>query len=286
MRKIKSTHKSQKVNMGGIILDQPLPVGDLEMVDPFLLIHHWKEVLPGGQRQKEVGVGPHPHRGFSPVSVIYSGEIHHKDSFGHDSVVRAGGTQWMVSGKGITHSERPSADLAAKGGEFEFIQFWVNLPAEHKMTKPEYFALQPEDTPKYKAEGVDVSVITGRFNDVEGGLNTVHDVTVASIQIEKDATIEFNIPLDQHAVLYQLDGAISVQDQHTSYAKTLYEMEKGESELVKIRAEAKSRILLLQGKPLNETVAQYGPFVMNNQTEVMQAIRDAQVGKMGVLIED
>ena len=285
MRHINSIHKSQKINMGGIILDQPLPVGDLQSVDPFLLIHHWNEVLPGGQKQREVGVGPHPHRGFSPVSVIYHGSIHHKDSFGNDSVVSAGGTQWMVSGKGITHSERPSKQLAQEGGPFEFIQFWVNLPAEHKMQQPEYFALQADQTPKFVQEGVKVSVIAGDFKDIKGGISTVHDVNVFSIEMEKGSEITFDIPLNENGVLYQLDGAISVQDKNTTYAKTLYEIGDGESESISIKAHDQSRILVLHGKPLNEKIAQYGPFVMNNQTEIMQAIRDSQMGKMGVLIE-
>lgn len=286
MRDIKSIHKSQKINMGGIILDQPLPVGDLNDVDPFLLIHHWKEVLPGDQRQMNLGVGPHPHRGFSPVSVIYEGEIHHRDSFGNDSIVSAGGTQWMVAGKGVTHSERPSAELAKTGGPFEFIQFWVNLPAAHKMDMPKYIALQKDHTPVFKKDGVIASVIAGSFNGIEGGIQTVHEVSVVSIAMEKDAEIEFNISRDEHAVLYQLDGAISVQGKHISYEKTLYEFGAGDSDEVHIKSSDATRMLLLHGKPLNEKVAQYGPFVMNNQTEVMQAIRDAQMGKMGVLIED
>lgn len=286
MRQIRSIHKSEKVNMGGIVLDQPLPVGDLESVDPFLLIHHWNEVLPGGQQQREVGVGPHPHRGFSPVSVIFEGAIHHKDSFGNDSVVSAGGTQWMVSGKGVTHSERPSVELAKEGGRFEFIQFWVNLPAEHKMQTPEYIALQYSETPKYNSDGVKASVIAGSFKEIIGGIKTVHEVSVVTIEMSEGSEIAFDIPLNENGVMYQLDGAISVQNGNISYAKTTYEIGDGTSEKIIIKASDKTRILLLHGKPLNEKVAQYGPFVMNNQTEVMQAIRDAQMGKMGVLIED
>ena len=286
MRKVKSIHKSQKVNMGGIILDQPLPVGDLKYVDPFLLIHHWNEVLPGGQRQKDVGVGAHPHRGFSPVSVIYSGAIHHRDSLGNDSIVHAGGTQWMVSGKGITHSERPSVELAKEGGRFEFIQFWVNLPAEHKMDPAQYIPLQSEETPVYSEEGIKVAVITGNFKDIIGPIQTAHAVTVANISMEANTQLNFDIPASNNGVLYQLDGAVSVQGGDTSFAKTLYEFGSDDDEAIELNAQESTRLLLLYGKPLNEPVSQYGPFVMTNQTEVMQAIRDAQMGKMGVLIED
>lgn len=285
MRHIKSIHKSEKINMGGIVLDQPLPVGDLQSVDPFLLIHHWEEELPGGQRQRDVGVGPHPHRGFSPVSIVYHGAIHHKDSFGNDSVVSAGGTQWMVSGKGVTHSERPSVELARDGGKFEFIQFWVNLPAKHKMIQPEYIALQQAETPKYHESGLTASIIAGSFKNIQGGIRTVHEVNVVSIEMEENKEFTFHVPLNQNGVLYQLDGAISVQNKNISYAKTLYEIGGGDTESITIKSIDQSRILLLHAKPLNEKVAQYGPFVMNNQTEIMQAIRDSQMGKMGILIE-
>lgn len=287
MRTIKSIHKSQKVNMGGILLDQPLPVGDLQSVDPFLLIHHWKQVLPGDQRQRDVGVGPHPHRGFSPVTVIFDGSVHHRDSMGNDSIVHAGGTQWMVAGKGITHSERPSQDLAQTGGAFEFIQFWVNLPAKHKMDVPIYHALQREETPTWTSAGVEARVISGEFNNVSGGIHTPHDITVVALEMEEGSSVQFDLPVDEKGVLYQLDGAISVQGGHTSYAKTLYEFDSDDQDATThIEAQASTRLLLLHGKPLSEKVAQYGPFVMNSQTEIMQALRDAQMGKMGVLIEE
>lgn len=286
MRQIKSIHKSQKVQMGNVILDQPLPVGDLESIDPFLLIHHWDDTLPGHQKPNEAGVGPHPHRGFSPVSIIYKGAIRHRDSFGNDSVVRAGGTQWMLSGRGITHSERPPADLAEEGGPLELIQFWVNLPAKHKMMTPEYIPLQAEDTPVFEDGGVKASIISGIFKGVKGGIKTVHDVGVIALEFSKGSFIDFEVANDENCLLYQLDGAVSVQGRDISYARTIYEFGHEGSPSFKIEADDDSRLLLLHGKPIREKVAQYGPFVMNDQTQIMQALRDAQMGKMGVLIEE
>ena len=137
MKVIKGIYSADKVDMGGILLDQPLPNGRLDSVDPFLLIHHWSDQLPGGQKQKDLGVGPHPHRGFSPVTLIFQGSLRHRDSFGNDEIVEAPGAQWMHSGKGIVHSERPSESLAEGGGPFEIIQFWVNSPAESKKKVPQ-----------------------------------------------------------------------------------------------------------------------------------------------------
>ena len=111
-RSIKKLLKAQKVNMGGVILDQALPLREVDQIDPILLIHHWKDDLKGGKHQSKVGVGPHPHRGFAPVTFIFQGAVHHRDSVGGNSIVMAGGTQWMDSGSGIVHSERPSVELA------------------------------------------------------------------------------------------------------------------------------------------------------------------------------
>ena len=163
MRSIKRVIQSQKVNMGGIILDQPLPVRGLDQIDPFLLVHHWDDVLPGQQMQHEVGVGPHPHRGFAPVTFIFKGGVHHRDSMGRSDIIHAGGTQWMNSGNGIIHSERPYKELAAEGGDFELIQFWVNAPGARKMDAPNYQPLSLENTPKVVSEDgkVHVGVVAG-----------------------------------------------------------------------------------------------------------------------------
>ena len=127
MRSIQKIIPAQKVNMGGHILDQSLPVRGLDQIDPFLLIHHWKRTQKGGRHPRDLGVGPHPHRGFAPVTLIFKGDVHHRDSMGMNSIIEAGGTQWMNAGRGIVHSERPSRQMAEQGGESEFIQFcfWV-----------------------------------------------------------------------------------------------------------------------------------------------------------------
>ena len=128
-RSVKKIIAAQKVNMGGHILDQPLPVNGVDQIDPFLLIHHWKRLMKGGDQQKHVGVGPHPHRGFSPVTFVFEGAVEHRDSLGNRATVTKGGTQWMHAGKGITHSESPSKTIAEEGGLQERAQLqhvlWV-----------------------------------------------------------------------------------------------------------------------------------------------------------------
>ncbi len=288
MRKVKQIIPSSKVNMGGIILDQPLPSASVDQIDPFLLIHHWHDVLPGNQKQNEAGVGPHPHRGFSPVTFIFKGGVHHRDSRGNDSIIYDGGTQWMNAGRGIVHSERPFKQLAEEGGEFEIIQFWINNPAKYKMEQPSYQPLSKEETPVYNAEDgkARVYVVSGNYKNLEGKISAHSPLITLRMELEENGVLDFTIPTDYNTLIYQLDGGLTVNDKEQTNAKDVIWFENDGEEEIKICANKKSRAILLAGKPLNENIVSYGPFVMNTQTEVMEALRDAQMGKMGVLIED
>ena len=275
---------AQKVNMGGHILDQPLPVAGLDYVDPFLLIHHWKSELRGDQHQREVGVGPHPHRGFSPVTFIFKGSIQHRDSMGENATVYEGGTQWMHAGRGITHSERPDAQIAKDGGELEFIQFWVNSPAKHKMDNAFYLPLSDEQTPRVTGEGYHIAVVAGEYAGVKGAAPTLSPMTLLRGEIKKDAEMSLTLPASFNTLFYLLDGELIINDQPVK-AKDMIHFKSG-AEGIQVKANADTRFMILSGEPLNEEMVNYGPFVMNNQTQLMEALRDAQMGKMGVLIEE
>ncbi len=284
MRTIKQIIPAQKVNMGGHLLDQPLPAAGVDSLDPFLLIHHWESTLPGGQKENEVGVGPHPHRGFSPVTFIFKGSITHRDSLGNHAVVKDGGTQWMFAGKGVTHSERFGKDLPMQGGELEFIQFWVNAPREHKLAAPYYQPISLEETPLVKEEKSNVWVVSGEYKNVKGIAPTYSPQLLLRGEIEAEGTINIPINENYNALMYLLDGEVEV-DNKTLSRKDMAIFNNEGSE-IKIRATKKTRFILLAGEPINEPVASYGPFVMTNQTEIMEAMRDAQIGKMGILIEE
>ncbi|MEJ2103231.1 MAG: pirin family protein [Ignavibacteriaceae bacterium] len=287
MRTIKKIIKSQKVDMGGIILDQPLPNQFMDQLDPFLLIHHWNDNLKGNQKQNDAGVGPHPHRGFSPVTLIFKGGVHHRDSRGNNSVVMEGGTQWMFAGMGITHSERPYKELAERGGEFELIQFWLNVPAKNKLEQPVYTALTKENTSEFISDDnkVKVGVVAGRFKDLNGSINHFFPVTVLRFNFEKDGEIDFEIPSNQNTLMYLLDGELIINDSNIVEGKNLIWFENDDSK-IKAKAVKTTRAILLAGEPINEEVVSYGPFVMNNHTQIMEAIRDSQMGKMGILVEE
>lgn len=275
-----------KVNMGGHLLDQPLPAQQLDAVDPFLLIHHWDNMLPGGQREREVGVGPHPHRGFSPVTFIFKGSITHRDSLGNQAIVTEGGTQWMFAGRGITHSERMGKELSEEGGHVEFIQFWVNAPAAKKMEAPFYKPISLEETPLVENESglSKVWVVSGSFNSVEGIAPTYTPQTLLRGEIAAGGEEDISIPSSYSTLIYLLDGELDVNG--TVLTKKQMAVFGNEGETIHINANQDTRYIILSGEPIGEPVFSYGPFVMSNETQIMQAMRDSQMGKMGVLIEE
>lgn len=282
-KSIKKIIPAQKVNMGGHIIEQPLPNQVLHQLDPFLLIHHAGGELQGNQRQEEVGLGGHPHRGFSPVTFIFQGDIHHRDSLGNDAVVQAGGTQWMHAGKGIIHSERPSAKLAQQGGKQEIIQFWVNTPAQYKMESPYYLPLSEEDTPKLEGEQYSIQVVAGEYQGIKGPAKTFSPMLLMRGHIETNGLVELNIPNHFNTLLYLLDGELTINGTDTKRKELVWF--DTDRERITISANADTRFILLSGKPIGEQVVSYGPFVMNTQAEIIAAMQDAQTGKMGVLTE-
>lgn len=283
-KKIKQIIPAQKVNMGGHMLDQPLPVHGLDYLDPFILIHHWKNKLPGNQRQQDAGVGPHPHRGFSPVTFVFKGEVNHQDSLGNNALVKEGGTQWMFAGSGLTHSERFPKKLVKEGGELEFIQFWVNAPSEHKMKPPFYLPLSKENTPLIETEKSKVYIVSGELNGIKGAVETYSPQLLLRGEIKEGGEVEIPIPSTFNTLLYLLDGElVANKKQLNAKDMAVYDL-SGES--ISFKASKDTRFMILSGEPIGEKVASYGPFVMNSQTEIMQALRDSQMGKMGVLIEE
>lgn len=283
-RSVKQVVAAQRVNMGGHLLDQPLPVQGVESLDPFLLIHHWESVMPGGQRAQDVGVGPHPHRGFSPVTFIFKGRIEHRDSLGNMATVEAGGTQWMFSGRGITHSERFGKELAENGGELEFIQFWVNAPAKNKMDAPYYQPISKEETPLIETDDSKLWIVSGDYQGTKGAAPTNSPQLLLRGELQVDSEVIIDIPTSFNTLVYLLDGELQVNDKKATRKDMLVFNNDGDG--VKFTANKATRFIVLAGEPLNEPVESYGPFVMNDQTEVMQALKDSQMGKMGVLIEE
>lgn len=284
-RTIKQIINSQKVNMGAIILDQPLPSRGIDMIDPILLIHHWDDKIPGGKKESESGVGPHPHRGFSPVTFIFKGGVHHRDSKGYSGVIYEGGTQWMNSGKGIVHSERPYKELAENGGDFELIQFWVNTPAAFKLDEYSYQPLTSEDTPvAISKDGlVKTGVVAGELKNIKGPVITKSPMLMLRIEGASKGMETISVPVKMNCIMYVLDGVVHLND-NKIHGRQMAILNNDGDEL-EMTFDEDTRLIILSGEPINEPVVSYGPFVMNTEKEIMQAIQDYQSGLLGVLNE-
>lgn len=278
---------AQTIDMGGLPVRQPFPTQQVQQIDPFLLLHHANVKVPKHLPPKNAGVGPHPHRGFSPVTFVFEGGVHHRDSRGNDSVIYEGGVQWMNAGMGVIHSERPSDDIHEIGGRQEIIQLWVNTPAAYKMEQPAYYPVEKNDMEVFTSEDglVIVRVVAGNLFGKDGKVPTFSAINAATIEAKKDGKISIPLPSDHNAMLYLLDGKISVDG--FGLVEELHVVHfKKDGQGISFHAEEDTRLLLLSGEPLNEEVVTHGPFVMNTQTEIMEAMRDYQKGKMGILIEE
>jgi len=266
------------VSMGGLPIRQPFPTNNIEQIDPFLLLHHHKTTAG----EPFEGVGAHPHRGFSPVSFIFEGSLRHQDSRGNDSIISAGGIQWMNAGMGIIHSERP-VDVEA---DLELIQLWINTPAAHKMDQPLYVPVTAEEAGKFVSEDglVKGSVFSGEVLGAKGKVNPLSPVNAVTIYANPGGKISIPLPEDHSVFMYLLDGAIKLNGYGLVDGKNAIVF-KNDGHGIIFEATENTRALLMTGKPLNEKVVSYGPFVMNSQTQIMEAMRDYQMGKMGVLIE-
>lgn len=287
-RTIKSIIYSTAFDMGGMPIRQAFPSTKAEHIDPFLLLHHAEVKVPENIPVNKSGVGPHPHRGFSPVTFIFKGGVHHRDSRGNDNIIYAGGTQWMNAGMGIIHSERPPADIFEKGGRQEIIQLWVNSPAKNKMDQPNYFPLTVEETPVINSNDklVSIRIHSGELNSINGPIPTLSPVNTFTIEAKKGGKFYFAIPQHHNTFLYLLNGKIKLANDTDEIEGKYLVVLNNDGQGFDIEATEDTRLIIGTGEPLNEPIASHGPFVMNTQTEIMEAFRDYELGKMGVLIEN
>lgn len=279
-RTIKHIIPARMYNMGELKVRQPLPSPELDYLDPFVLLHHGHMFFDPNAQLTKSGVGPHPHKGFAPVTFLFKGGVEHQDSRGHKKNVSAGGTQWMHAGMGIIHSERPTEM------EQELIQMWINSPAKHKNDQPYYHPLTKEETPVHVSEDglITVNIITGNLFGVKGPIPTLTPINSATIHSKKGGKISIDIPQTHNLFLYLLDGCIKLDGKEIT-GKNFIAFEK-DGNSITFEAIEDTRLLLMSGEPIGEKIVTHGPFVMNTETEIMEAYRDYRMGKMGVLIED
>lgn len=257
-----------------------LPTRSVEYIDPFLFLnHHGPQIYKPGNHG--LPFGPHPHRGFETVTFVLDGDVLHKDSDGHESIIREGGVQWMTAGSGLIHSEVSSADFKKNGGKLEMLQLWVNLPAKFKMVKPAYVDLQQEDIPVDRSEkGVEVQVISGGFKNTTGAYQSMTDVHLALISLKDGSQLNLLVSNERNIFFYVIRGALVVNGES---AQDLHLVEfENDGEEISITASDDALILFGHALPYNEPVVAQGPFVMNTQAEIQQAYQDYSQGKLGV----
>ncbi len=282
---IKTVGRSDFVNMGPIQLRQPIPTRTIDNIDPFILLHHYGP-YDISEQNNPFDLGPHPHRGFEPITFLIQGEQLHRDSLGNESVVSAGDVQWTTAGRGIIHAEAPTKAFVEKGGVLEGIQLWLNLPAEKKMIEANYQHVANDDFRVITSDDgkVNVQIIAGELHGVYGRIQTQTPVNAFMIDVEEGGHFDIKVPKSHQSTLYLLKGAITVNATETlklDYNQLIEFHQDGDG--FSIEGNAASKLLFLSGEPFNEPVTTYGPYVMNTQTEIMEAMRDFQMGKMGFL---
>lgn len=271
---------TQHIIVGPFNVRQPLPNSTMKEISPFLLLHHAGPVYHPPE-ELQARLSPHPHRGFEPVTFLFSGKLHHRDSTGSEGFLEAGDVQWMTAGSGIIHSEGPSEDFARKGGDMEFVQLWVNLPREHKMTPPRYQDIKKNSIPVLEENGFELKLVAGDYKNVKGPASTFTPVLAMVMDFKVGSSIILDVPAAYNALLYVLQGEVESNGTNIR-ALQMAEFDRSSNEM-ELTAKAAGRLLFLAGQPINEPVASFGPFVMNYPGEIKQAILDFELGKMGVL---
>ncbi|MFN0255962.1 pirin family protein [Pedobacter ureilyticus] len=261
------------------------PSGYKIKMDPFYLLDY-NAKIEFSPTNKLRGVGVHPHRGFETVTIAYHGAVAHHDSAGNSGVIYPGDVQWMTAASGILHKEYHEESYSKKGGPFQMVQLWVNLPARFKMSTPKYQALANENMAKYELPNGDglVEVITGEYNGTKGSASTFTPIEMYNVRLNAGAKASLASPANYNTALIVIEGAITVNETEQATTNQMVHFAH-EGSVIEIEAKENSVVLFLAGEPINEPIAQYGPFLMNKPEELQQAIEDYNTGKFGYLEE-
>ncbi|MBS1669206.1 MAG: pirin family protein [Bacteroidetes bacterium] len=255
----------------------------MQRVSPFIMLdYNAPHYFPPSATPR--GVGVHPHRGFETVTIAYKGKVEHHDSSGGGGVIGEGDVQWMTAASGVLHKEFHEKEWSKKGGDFQMVQLWVNLPAKDKMSKPKYQALTNAQFGKYSLpndSGV-IEVIAGSYKEVTGPASTFTPLHLLNARLNRGAKAEFSFPANYNTALLVLEGNITVNGK-TLVPANNFALFKNEGETFSIEANENSIVLLLSGEPINEPIAHHGPFVMNTKQEILEAFDDFNKGKFGYL---
>lgn len=252
------------------------------LVSPFLLLDFGgPAVFEPADRPR--GVGQHPHRGFETVTIVYDGEVAHRDSTGQGGVIGPGDVQWMTAGGGILHEEFHSPAFTSSGGPFRMVQLWVNLPAKHKMTAPGYQSILAAQIPSVELPGGagKARIIAGEFDHVRGPAHTFTPVNVWDLRLAAGKSVQLDLPEGHNAGLVVLSGRIRVNGEDQAVGEAQMALLDREGAGAVIESDSEATLLVLSGEPIDEPIAGYGPFVMNSDAEIRTAIDDFNAGRFG-----
>lgn len=251
-------------------------------ISPFLMLD-FNPTFDFGPSDHLRGVDVHPHKGFETVTIAYKGSVAHYDSSGNSGVIHPGDVQWMTAGRGILHKEFHEENFSKTGGPFEMVQLWVNLPKKDKEVAPHYQALTADDIGQAALanKGGIVRVIAGSTHGVSGPAKTYTPINLFDIRLNPAGVFQTSINAQHHTALLVISGNITVNDQ--SAAEHSFVLFQNEGEDITIKANEESIVLLFSGEPIEEPIVSYGPFVMNTEAEIREAIMDFNLGKFGYL---
>lgn len=255
----------------------------MQEMDPFILLDYNSkmEVVPSDVPR---GVGVHPHRGFETVTIAYSGEVEHGDSAGHGGIIGQGDVQWMTAASGVLHKEFYAKEWAKKGGTFQMVQLWTNLPAKDKMTAPKYQSIENAKMGKHLLEDGSsfVEVIAGEYKGTQGPASTHTPIAMMNAKLHSGAKADFSFPAHYNTLALVVQGSALVNGVEVPTDNIVKFENEGETFIIEATSDD-TIVLVLSGEPIGEPIVSYGPFVMNTKQEIMQAIADVQQGKFGHL---
>lgn len=256
---------------------------DMERMDPFIMFdYNSTYTFPPSEKPK--GVGVHPHKGFETVTIAYKGRVAHHDSSGGGGVIGEGDVQWMTAASGILHKEYHEKEWSKKGGDFQMVQLWVNLPKKDKASAPKYQAIKYEAIGRYDLDNNagTVEIIAGQYEGVKGAASTFTPIHLFNARLNKGGKAHFDFPARYNTALLVLEGNIVVNGTEEVPTDHLALM-ANEGEKFEIEAADNALVLVLSGEPIGEPIAAHGPFVMNTREELIQAFNDFNSGKFGYL---
>ncbi len=256
--------------------------GDTAAITPFLLFDYagpWNfEPNAGAPR----GVGQHPHRGFETVTIVYDGEVSHRDSGGGGGTIGKGDVQWMTAGAGVIHEEFHSAGFSRSGGPFRMVQLWVNLPAKDKLAKPAYQAITADTIPSVDLGGASARIIAGEIEGTRGPARTFTPINLWDVRIAAGADVALPLPEGHNALVAVLSGHVTIGGRAIGEAEIARLSVQGEG--AALHADGDAMLLVMTGEPIDEPVFGHGPFVMNTRAEIVQAIEDFNAGRFGGIV--